>query len=235
MTRPSLNRAAALACLLLLPLLVTQAQTPQPSPLVAAETAFNLEETFISKTGLWMWWIARIRNPNLDAYCEHPSVTVTARNAKGEVVGTYDKNLVAFLGPGAVIAYVDNLEVLEPPAKVEVTHARCSWGRQPAGVPAAPDFGASGVKLIPVGGRYKVAGEVTNPLAWEVQSVNGAVLFRDSAGKLLGGEVFYIRNLPARSSKPFMEDLYFDGAWPHRFDKVEFMVFPTSRPPSSLQ
>src|SRR5438128_1815334 len=78
---------------------------------VVTETAFSVQRTPISSTGLWMWWTAVIQNPNSDYYCASPEVTVTARNASGEVVGTYDKKLMAFFGPTSVIAYNDNLEV----------------------------------------------------------------------------------------------------------------------------
>lgn len=56
-----------------------------------------------------------------------------------------------------------------------------------------------------------------------------APLFRDRAGRLPGGELFDIKNLPAQASKPFIEDLYFEGTRPRKFDKVELMVFPTSK------
>lgn len=197
-------------------------------PFAVTESAFTVENTSISSTGLWMWWTAVFKNPNPDYSCAHPQVTVTARNAKGEVVGTYDKSMVAFFVPGGVIAYGDNLEVLEVPAKVEITPVKCFWTRVPAGSAAFPVFQAANVKLIPTQYKLKVAGEVSNPLTESVDSVMGALLFRDQAGKLLGGELFYIKNLPAQGTKPFMEDLYFEGARPRKFEKVEFMVFPTS-------
>jgi hypothetical protein len=197
-------------------------------PFVVSESAFTVEYTSISSTGLWMWWTAVLKNPNPDYTCAHPQVTVTARNGKGEVVGTYDKSMVAFFVPGGVIAYGDNLEVLEVPAKIEITPVKCFWTKMPTASSALPTFQAANVKLIPTRNRMKVAGEVINPLPESVDSVMGALLFRDQAGKLFSGELFYIKNLPARGTKPFMEDLYFDGARPRNYDKVEFMVFPTS-------
>jgi hypothetical protein len=57
--------------------------------------------------------------------------------------------------------------------------------------------------------------------------LKGAVLFRDKSGKLLGGDLIFIRNLPAKGTKPFMERLYFKGAIPDKFDQFDFLVFPS--------
>jgi hypothetical protein len=217
------------AALLYLLLFSFNARTQEGAkPFVVTESAFTVETTSISSTGLWMWWIAVFKNPNPDYYCAHPQVTVVARNREGQVKGTYDKSMVAFFTPSGTIAYGDNLEVLEVPAKLEIIPAKCYWTKLTTGVKPLPEFQARNVRLIPTQYRLKVAGEVINPLAQDIDSVMGAVLFRDQAGKLLGGDLFYIKNIPAQATKPFMDDLYDQGAIPRKYNKFEFMVFPTS-------
>ena len=216
----------ALLCLTPFP---SNARTQEAAkPFVVTESAFTIETTSISSTGLWMWWTAVFKNPNPGYYCAHPQVTVTARNSSGEVVGTYEKSMVAFFTPAGTIAYGDNLEVLEVPAKLEITPAKCYWTKLPTGIKPLPEFQARNVRLIPIQYRLKVSGEVINPLSQDIDSVMGAVLFRDQSGKLLGGDLFYIKNIPAQATKPFMDDLLDRGAIPRRYDKFEFMVFPTS-------
>lgn len=192
------------------------------------ETAFNIERTSISGTGLWMWWAAVFKNPNPDYYCQHPKVTVTARDAKGEVVGTYEKDMNAFVIPGGRFAYGDNLEVTASPSKIDITPLPCNWRK--IGTPTAKPvvFPTEKVKLSQTTYDWKVQGEVTNPLNVSIDRLNGALLFRDKVGKLLGGDFIYLKSLSANSTKPFMDKLYFKGAMPSQFDQFEFFAFPTS-------
>lgn len=192
------------------------------------ENAFTVERTSSSGTGLWMWWIAVIRNPNPDYYCQSPAVTVTARDARDELVGTYDKNMGAFLAPGGVIAYGDNLEVTAMPAKIEITPARCYWKKVSMSSVRPLDFRPQKVKLSQTRFDWNIQGEITNPFDEDIDFLKGAVLFRDKSGKLLGGDLVFIRNLPAKGTKPFMERLYFKGAMPEKFEQFDFLVFPSS-------
>lgn len=165
---------------------------------------------------------------NPDYYCQSPEVTVTAREARDELVGTYDKNMGAFLAPGGVIAYGDNLEVTEMPAKIEITPARCYWKKVPMSSVRQLDFRPQKVRLFQTSLDWNVQGEITNPFDEDIEFLKGAVLFRDKSGKLLGGDLIFIRNLPAKGTKPFMERLYFKGAMPDKFDQFDFLVFPSS-------
>lgn len=165
-------------------------------------------------------------NPNPQHYCPYPAVTVTARDSRGNVVGTYDKNMVALMLPNAKIAYGDNLEVLNVPASIEITPVPCNWRRYAE--ESIPDFKVTNGRVVQVGDAYKVSGEVYNPLSDFVDSLNCAVLFRDEKGRLLGNELLYIKNIPSRATKPFMADLYFQGAWPKNFSAVEIIAFPSS-------
>ena len=63
---------------------------------------------------------------------------------------------------------------------------------------------------------------------------DNALLIWSPAVPAQGSEILAIPDLAnrqylhAQATKPFMEDLNFEGARPRKFDKVEFMVFPTS-------
>jgi len=192
------------------------------------ESTFTLERTMVSKTGLWIWWTAVMKNPNDDYYCRHPSVTVTAYNAKNVLVGTYDKDMVAAFTPKGGIGYTDNLEVLEEPTRVELTPIKCDWQKWPTGVAHPPAFTTSGVRVITTGYSSKLTAVVANPFPFYIRTIGGQVLFRNSAGKLVGGEATYIRNLSANGNKPIMEDLYFAGARPKEFSTVELIAYPNS-------
>lgn len=198
-----------------------------PKMFIIEESAFTIERTRSSDTGLWMWWAVKIKNPNANHFCNRPVVSVVARDARGELVGAYDKDMLAFISPGGVIAYGDNLVVTAVPAKIEVTAVKCQWEKVTTGSRAPLDLKLKGVKLAQYDDTIRVSGELTNPLKTEIGSVLGFVLFRDKTGRLLGADAIWIKNIPPGASKPFMDRLFFTGARPENFAGFEFIAFPT--------
>lgn len=222
--------AAMLLCLILLGSGRSTPAAPQssnePQRIIIAESAFNIERSAFSSSRVKVWWILVLKNPNVDYYYYRPHITITARDSNGDVLGNKEKDFPA-IPPGGTIAYGDDLEVIAVPGKLDYTISK-SGGRATNTKPADyRPFVPLRVRVVKGAYNTKVLGEVFNPYDKDLDALFGTVLFRDKAGKLVGGDTFYIKDVPTRGTKPFANDLW-SGAVPDSFSTFEFLVFPTS-------
>lgn len=162
-------------------------------------------------------------NPYEDKFASRPNVRVTARSADGAVISTQDVDS-AGIPPKGRIAFVKSFYADEMPAKVDFRPL--SAGYEPTIYRAAEflPFTLSGVRPRPDGPRrIKVTGEVKNPYP-NGTGVWITVLYRDEAGKLLGGHMDYESDIPAGAPSPF--EFYVDiDEIPPGAKKIEEHVF----------
>lgn len=162
-------------------------------------------------------------NPYEDKFASRPNVRVTARSADGAVISTQDFNS-AGIPPKGQIAFAKSFYADEMPAKVDIRPL--SAGYEPTIYRAAEflPFDLIGVKPRPDSPtRLKITGEVKNPYPSET-GVWITFLYRDEAGKLLGGHTHYESDIPAGDSSPF--EFYVDvDEVPPGAKKIDRYVF----------
>ncbi|WP_432519768.1 hypothetical protein [Kineococcus sp. SYSU DK006] len=152
--------------------------------------------------GVFLHWAALLNNPNTSHYGAFPVITVTARDAGGQVLATQQQTLNA-LPPGADIAWAGLLQAPEQPTAVEVTYAAVDWYPTKTTAADYPPFTASGVQRSGDAYSRQVVGELINPYPAAVGSMAITALYRDGDGRLLTGATGYVDALPAAGTLPF--------------------------------
>lgn len=178
----------------------------------------------------YVHWTVVIENPNDDVYGTFPTVSITGRDAAGKVVGTEDQVLDS-LPPGGVIAFSGQASMTEEPAKVEIAYKSVDWydtKSVPADYPPFPTRDIS-YKSQEFGGLV-VTGEVVNPYEFAVESIAATALFRDAAGKLVGGTTSYLDDLPAGASMPLQVEELGGSTPPKKVKSVDVIVTPWADP-----
>lgn len=184
------------------------------------ESVYNVESAFDDS---YLKWAAIIENPNQDAYGLFPTITITARDENGAVVGTEDQVLQE-LPPGTKIAWAGQLTVTKPPKTVEIVPLKVEWRNTET---KAADYLAFQTDKINISSQaknsYKVTGDVKNPYDKEIDQLAVVVLLRSEDGKLLGGGTGFVDTLSAKASRPFSVD--YIGA-KEKAQKTEVFAFP---------
>ncbi|WP_432485818.1 hypothetical protein [Kineococcus esterisolvens] len=172
----------------------------QAQPFTVVESAY----TSTPGTGeeKYLHWAALLRNPNTTHYGAFPVITVTARDAGGQVLATHQQTLNA-LPPGADIAWAGLLNAPAEPAVLEVTYATVDWYPTQTTPADYPSFTATGIQRTGENHSRKVVGELANPFSEAVGSMAVTALYRDDSGKLLTGTTGYVNALPASGTVPF--------------------------------
>lgn len=182
----------------------------EPRQFIIRETAYHASPSSIQSSTVFVIWTAIIENPNPDFYGEFPTITVTARDANGLVVGTTDQVLHE-LPPGGRVAFSSQLTATKVPTTVEFSASKTRWQRTDTKPSDYPPFTARGVSVVPTDtpSVYTVTGEIVNPYGSEVDQLSVTALFRDASGKLLGGAGTFLNDLPAGGSRPFELNRYY--------------------------
>lgn len=143
-----------------------------------------------------------VENPYGDKFAAYPTVQVTLRAADGSVIDTKEVH-TAGIPPKGRSAYVGAVFAEERPAKVEIRPLGAQYestNYKPA------EFRPFELLNVSAGegrdGGYRVTGEVKNPYRGETGAFV-SVLFRDAAGKLLGGRSKWVQKIPAGAPAPF--------------------------------
>jgi hypothetical protein len=177
---------------------------------IIRETAYYASPSSIQSSTVFVLWTAVIENPNTDFYGEFPTITITARDANGLVIGTEDQVLNE-LPPGGTVAFSSQMTATKVPATVGFSAAKTRWQRTDTKPSDYPAFTSRGISVTPTDtpSVYTVTGEIVNPYGSEVDQLSVTALFRDASGKLLGGAGEFLNNLPARGSRPFEFNRYY--------------------------
>jgi hypothetical protein len=174
-----------------------------PKPFVVKESVYLVHPSKLDDS-IYVLWTAVLQNPNPDLFGESPVLTVTARDETGSVVGTEDQ-MFNELTPGGTIAFSGQIEATKTPKTVDFTVGKTRWQTAPKPASAYPAITTQGVSMKPdqLAGGYVVVGEFLNPYPVPLDSTVVTALFRDEAGRLIGGGSTFVDNAPANGARPF--------------------------------
>ena len=199
---------------------IKNVSTTEAAQFKVIESAYNLQSGFGDN---FLKWTVVIENPNQDAYGLFPTVTITARDEDGTVVGTEDQVLKE-LPPGIKMARAGQMTVTKPPKTVEITPLKVEWRNTETKSADYLTFQANKINVSLQGKNlYKVTGDITNPYEKEIDQIAVVVLLRNEDGKLMGGGTGFVDTLSAKSSRPFSVDYI---ATKEKVQKAEVFAFP---------
>jgi adenylate cyclase class 2 len=150
-------------------------------------------------------WAVVLENTNPRHYCELPAIQITARDQHGQIVGTGDQVLRVF-PPGGRIAWASSMQTKGQPHTLEVAPKPADWYPTHARPEDFPAFGYRDVRFLVRERSCSVTGELINPYPDPADEVAVTALFRDSQGRLVGGETVFVTALPGGGSVPFRLD-----------------------------
>lgn len=190
----------------------------QPGKIV--ESVYKVESNFGDH---FLLWAAIIENPNTNLYGLFPVITITARDEKGNVVGTEDHTLSEF-PPAKKIAFAGQVTLTNLPKTVEFTFTKVEWRNTQLSSEDYLPFPVEKLQTVNNRTRFTVSGDVNNPYSKDVESVAITTLLRDESGKLIGGGTSYLNTLPAKSSRPYTDRMVWSIGKP---SKTEVFVSPS--------
>jgi len=150
---------------------------------------------------------AIVKNPTTGWVANSVSVQITFYDAAGAVLKSSEQTISTVL-PGATVGISAAEDGLTGVANVEVQARPSDWER------AEGELGAlsvSGVNIRPQEyGGVDVNGVVTSTVGSDLEQVEVQVIFRDEAGKAVGGTFTYLDFVPANGTSPFTVSTYND-------------------------
>lgn len=198
----------------------TAPKAAEPKPFVVKESAYVVHPSTLDDT-IYLLWTAVLENPNPDMFGLGPTLTITARDDAGTVVGTEDQ-MFHEMTPGGTVAFSSQLTVTKTPKTVEFTVGKTRWKAAPKPASAYPAIATTGVSMKPdqMAGGYVVVGEFINPYPVALENTVVTALFRDESGKLIGGGSSFVANAPASGARPFSVEHVGINGTPAKVDVV---------------
>lgn len=182
------------------PAATSQFQAARDTETTVTETAYTVVPSYGGKYKVIVA-IAAI-NPFEDRFASHPSVRITLRAADGSVITTREVSS-AGIPPKNRIAFCESLYADEAPAKVEFRPLKAGYEETIYRPANFLSFELLNLRERDDGsGRVRITGEIKNPYAGET-GVWITFLYRDAAGKLLGGHTKYEPTIPEGAPTPF--------------------------------
>lgn len=172
-------------------------------PIIITETAYNMDTGFSRGK---LWWVVVMKNPNEQFFARRPEIRITARSRDGHVLAVKDKYFPE-IPPGGELAYGDDLDPGEKPDSVTFDVTGGGFERtetRPADYSQQFEFRQP---LLRCTYKCRLTADVFNPYGRDADLM-GTILFRSASGKLLGGDTFFIRQVPARSTRAFDTSLW---------------------------
>lgn len=196
----------------------------KPQPFTVSSYAYKAIPQGTDAGAYYVEWAAVIHNPNAASYGTFPTLTITAYDRAGGVLGTDDQVLNA-LPPEATEAFAGQIDALGgKPARVTVTYSKVGWYPTTTHASDYPPFMVTGARYHNVSYAATTTGIVSNPYAHDWDQLALTALYYDAAGKLVGGSTDFLDSLPAHASKPFeVQDMFDLSTQPAR---VQVMAMP---------
>lgn len=166
-------------------------------PIIISETAYNMDAGYSRGK---VWWVVVVKNPNEMFFARRPEIRITAKSRDGHILAVKDKSFPE-IPPGGVLAYGDDLDPGEKPDAVTFEVTGASFERtetRPADYSERFEFRQPLVRCNSF--NCRLTAEVFNPYRHDADLM-GTILFRSGSGKLLGGDTFFIKQVPARSTR----------------------------------
>jgi hypothetical protein len=176
----------------------------QARPIVITESAYNMDTGFSRGK---LWWVVVMKNPNEHFFARRPEIRITAKSRDGHILAVKDKNFPE-IPPGGELAYGDDLDPGEKPDSITFDVTGGGFERTETG-PADYSLRFEFRQPLLRCNSYncRLTAEVFNPYGRDADLM-GTILFRSAAGKLLGGDTFFIKQVAARSTRAFDTSLW---------------------------
>lgn len=176
----------------------------QARPIIITESAYNMDTGFSRGK---LWWVVVMKNPNDHFFARRPKIRITAKSRDGHILAVKDKSFPE-IAPGGELAYGDDLEPGERPDSVtfDVTGGGFEWTEtRPSDYSQRFEFRQPLLRCNSY--NCRLTAEIFN-LHSRDADLMGTILFRSASGKLLGGDTFFIKQVPARSTRAFDTSLW---------------------------
>ncbi len=192
-------------------------QSEEPEPLEVAESGYYYDDY-----GMW-YFAAIIDNPNMGWAAQNIQLSVSAKDADGKIVGTQDCYLTLLFanGSNAVCGAIsaEGAESLE----FQIVENSNMWVQEETQQAEYDEsiYVQNVNETVDDYGYTTVAGEAVSEATGAFVGASANIVFRDAEGKIVGGNVAYISDLPAGSTVPFSVD-YMSNVPEH--DKTEVHI-----------
>lgn len=189
----------------------------------SAQSALLITEKTFVFDGYKVWWTIVIRNPNNAFFARQPRILITARDADGAVIASKDKTFPG-LPPGLNLPYGDDLDTAKlKPSRIDFTVVDGKFEKTSTSPSDYKPFEFKGSRLrCSDSGHCRITGDLFNPYAKQA-NLMATILFRDESGALVGGDTFFIRDVPPLTSRPFDDFLWVSP--PESSAKMELYAF----------
>ena len=178
--------------------------------------------TYKNSTSYYLNFSAIFHNPNTDIIVYFFKYRITAYGEDGSILGTSEDG-ENFIWPNSDIQSVESVEVIKPPASIKlellpiedrnlVVKENQTYEKLLIhGDSVTPD-------------KFDILGEVENKNTYDLENVKVLVIFKDSNGKLLGGNDTIVSNVSKNSKVAFKINIrsFKTVEW----DSFEVFAFP---------
>jgi len=186
--------------------------TPAPDAVVdVVETGFTIEDGRGS-------WAVILNNQSSREIATNLLVSVTLFDAGDGVVGT-ENGSIDGLFPGQTGAVTGPLFDVEDPASMEVNISVGDW-RDSEGESSGLTIEGVRTRESDFGGLVTTA-TLSSSYDEDLSAVRVDGVYRDAAGKILGGDLTYVQTLPAGGRSGIEIDSLSSGQWQDRVERVE--------------
>lgn len=196
----------------------TEQASSEPKELKLVDSGYSYIDNYL-------YYAFIIENPNEDIVVQFPTVRITARNSEGEVLGTTDQTLSDIHSNQRVEHAFLGFELTEAPSNVDFEILPSEdynlISEESSEYPNMKKMTTTGVtETVDEFGYPSFSGEIVNENDYDFSSVAISVLFRDSEGKLIGGDTTYVDNVSANGNTPFTLDVI-----TYRFEYSSYDIF----------
>ncbi len=194
------------------------------------ETGYSILPSF--QSGKYNVVVAVVaENPYDDRFASHPAVRVTARDRQGIVLTTRDISSGG-IPPKGRIAFCESITTDDLPTAVEFRSLDAHYEPtiyKPSEFRSFDLIGMRSHEDVP--GLIRITGEIKNPYPTGT-GVWITLLYRDAAGKLIGGHSNWQSEILAGDPTPFEFTVY-SREVPPNLKKIETVVFSHNNSQSS--
>lgn len=169
----------------------------------------EIKEFSYTLSGDYLYYAVHLYNPNESYILEFPKFRISARDADGVLLGSEEQTLMQIYPQrdawyGSMAFSVD-----EAPDKVEIEVLPTEdYNVKNVSTAEHTEFKPLEVINTAIRDESRIVGEVKNNNDYEIKSAVVSIIFRDESGKLLGGDVTFVDNVPAGGTAPFDKGLY---------------------------
>ncbi len=180
-----------------------QKNNAEPLPIEVKEYGYSMVHN------KYVYYSVILHNPNEDLAIEFPAFRITARDESGAPIASGDQTL-SIIYPKQDFVYASQaFDVDEQPASVDIEMlAVKEYNVKKASMLTHPKYIPLTIKNASFRNDH-IVGEIQNDNDYDLDSGIVTAIFRDNAGKMVGGRSTFVNSIKANSATPF--DLSISG------------------------